>query len=76
MRFDLAVNHMVATALRQNKISVRGGGQQWRPFLHVRDAARAFADLLESPNEKIQARIFNVVIKFAAITHLLCQGIK
>src|SRR5690606_8696644 len=46
MRFDLAVNLMAATALQQGRIVIKGGGRQWRPFLHVADAARAYADLL------------------------------
>ncbi len=59
MRFDLAVNLMVATAMRRQRIEVRGGGNQWRPFVHVRDAARAMALLLEAPAEKVSGEIFN-----------------
>ena len=43
MRFDLAINGMVAGAVRTGKIPVMKDGTQWRPFLHVRDAARALA---------------------------------
>jgi dTDP-4-amino-4,6-dideoxygalactose transaminase/nucleoside-diphosphate-sugar epimerase len=60
MRFDLAINYMTATALREGRILVKGGGDQWRPFVHVRDAARAFALLMEAPPEKVRQRIFNV----------------
>ncbi|HPO16766.1 MAG TPA: aminotransferase class I/II-fold pyridoxal phosphate-dependent enzyme [Candidatus Hydrogenedentes bacterium] len=60
MRFDLAINQMVATAMRQGCIEVRGGGNQWRPFVHVRDAARGMIALLESPAEKVSGQIFNV----------------
>jgi dTDP-4-amino-4,6-dideoxygalactose transaminase/nucleoside-diphosphate-sugar epimerase len=60
MRFDLAVNQMVATALRQSRINVLGGGNQWRPFIHVSDAANAILLLLDAPMEKVQGRIFNV----------------
>lgn len=59
MRFDLAVNQMVATALRQGRIEVRGGGGQWRPFVHVRDAARAMVAMLGAPAEKVSGQIFN-----------------
>lgn len=41
MRFDLAVNTMTAMAVRQRRVVVHGGNQ-WRPFLHVEDAAQAF----------------------------------
>jgi dTDP-4-amino-4,6-dideoxygalactose transaminase len=60
MRFDLAVNHMVATAMRQGYIHVFGGGNQWRPFIHVRDAARAIVLMLEAPAAKVSGEIFNV----------------
>ncbi|MCX5769955.1 MAG: aminotransferase class I/II-fold pyridoxal phosphate-dependent enzyme [Candidatus Hydrogenedentes bacterium] len=60
MRFDVAVNHMVATAVQTNSIKVLGNGNQWRPFLHVRDAARAYVTLLEAPAETVQGEIFNV----------------
>ncbi len=60
MRFDLAVNQMVATAARQGRIEVRGGGNQWRPFIHVRDAARAFQLFLEADAAVVGGEVFNV----------------
>lgn len=60
MRFDLAVNQMTATAVTTDKIKVMGGGKQWRPFVHVRDAARAFVMMVEAPAEKISGEAFNV----------------
>lgn len=60
MRFDLAINLMVATAMRLGRIVVRGGGSQWRPFVHVRDAARGMIALAEAPAEKVSGEIFNV----------------
>jgi dTDP-4-amino-4,6-dideoxygalactose transaminase/nucleoside-diphosphate-sugar epimerase len=60
MRFDLAINQMVATARRDKRIEIRGGGTQWRPFLHVADAARAYADLLDLPNNALGAGIYNL----------------
>ncbi|MCX5758803.1 MAG: SDR family oxidoreductase, partial [Candidatus Hydrogenedentes bacterium] len=59
MRFDVAVNHMVATALCTGGIKVLGGGGQWRPFLHVRDAARALSMLLEAPAANVSGQTFN-----------------
>lgn len=60
MRFDLALNQMVATGVRQGRIDVMGGGNQWRPFVHVRDAARAFADMVEAPAARVSGEVFNV----------------
>lgn len=47
MRFDLSVNVMTAHAVNHGEITVHGGAQ-WRPFLHVRDAAEAFVRALET----------------------------
>lgn len=46
-RFDLAINIMTAKAVTGGEFTVYGG-QQWRPFLHVRDAARAFMMMLNT----------------------------
>jgi len=46
MRFDLVVNSFIEKAIREGKITVFGGNQ-WRPFLHVRDAAEAIIRCIE-----------------------------
>ena len=60
MRFDLVLNRMVATAVRERRIVVRGGGNQWRPFVHVRDAAAAIALLAEAPARLVAGETFNI----------------
>ncbi|MCI4346761.1 MAG: SDR family oxidoreductase [Thermoplasmata archaeon] len=60
MRFDLAVNGMVLGASRTGKIPVMRDGKQWRPFLHVKDAARAIIKVLTAPVEKVRGAVFNV----------------
>jgi len=60
MRFDLAINLMVATAMRNGCINIYGGGKQWRPFVHVRDAARAIVKMLEAPADAVNGEIFNL----------------
>lgn len=60
MRFDLAINLMVMHALTQGKIFVWGGGDQWRPFLHIEDAAEAFMLCLSSPSDKIAGKVYNL----------------
>jgi dTDP-4-amino-4,6-dideoxygalactose transaminase/nucleoside-diphosphate-sugar epimerase len=57
MRFDLAINLMVKTALQSKKIYVMGGGAQWRPFVHVRDTCRAHIAALEG---RLRATVTNV----------------
>ena len=49
MRFDLAINIMTLRALRDRVIYIMGGGEQWRPFIHVRDAVGAMMLSLTLP---------------------------
>jgi len=57
MRFDLMVNTMTACAAAQGAIRV-SGAKQWRPHLHVQDAAEAF--LLGVETKAPRETIFNV----------------
>lgn len=58
-RFDLVINLLTAKAVLENEITIFGG-DQWRPFLHVSDAAEAIVQILETPLETIRNQIFNV----------------
>lgn len=58
-RFDLVVNLLTAKAVVERKITVFGASQ-WRPFVHVDDAADAVMTALEARSELISHCIFNV----------------
>ncbi len=60
MRFDLAINVMTKNAYVNRRIMVDGGGRQWRPFVHVRDVAEAFALALLADAKVVAGQIFNV----------------
>ena len=47
MRFDLVINLFIAQALTEGKVTVFGGSQ-YRPFLHVDDAAESLVFALEN----------------------------
>jgi len=59
MRFDLTVNEFTMELLTTKHIKVYGE-QFWRPYVHVRDAARAIRLVLSSPAEKVARTVFNV----------------
>ena len=59
LRFDLVVNLLVAKALKEGEITIIGGNQ-WRPFIHVKDAARAIHQVIEAPSAVVKGEIFNV----------------
>ncbi len=58
-RFDLVVNLLTAKAYQEGTITIFNG-QQWRPFIHVRDIARAMAAVLAAPLEVVGGEIYNV----------------
>lgn len=60
MRFDLPLNAMVAQAHREGRVTLAGEGDQWRPFVHVRDAAQALVDIAEAPPDLVAGEVFNV----------------
>jgi nucleoside-diphosphate-sugar epimerase len=60
MRFDLAINMMTLNAVQKGRIFVMGGGTQWRPFIHVNDAARAFILVMGKEASIINKQKFNV----------------
>lgn len=59
MRFDLIVNVLTMHAATRRRCTVYGG-KQWRPLVHVADAADAYCLALEAPLEKVRGQIFNV----------------
>jgi nucleoside-diphosphate-sugar epimerase len=57
MRFDLVVNVMTAHAVTRGQVLVHGG-DQWRPFIHVRDAAGMMISALTA-EPRNHAEIYN-----------------
>lgn len=58
-RFDLVVNLLVGKAWKDKKITIYNQ-DQWRPFVHVHDIARAFCASLEAGAEAVSGEVFNV----------------
>ncbi|MCS1411967.1 MAG: dTDP-glucose 4,6-dehydratase [Verrucomicrobia subdivision 3 bacterium] len=59
IRFDLVVNLLTAKAVREGRITLFGG-EQWRPFVHVDDAAKGVLSMLMAPGELVNGEVFNV----------------
>ena len=60
MRFDLVINAMTLSAIQKGRIFVTGGGRQWRPVVHVKDAARAFKIVLAADAAVVNGEVFNI----------------
>ncbi|MGH9307933.1 MAG: NAD-dependent epimerase/dehydratase family protein [Vicinamibacterales bacterium] len=59
MRFDLTVNEFTMELLTKKKVVIFGE-QFWRPYIHVRDVARAIALVFARPAEMVAGQVFNV----------------
>ncbi len=58
-RFDLVVNLLTAKARQEGVITIYNG-QQWRPFIHVRDLIEATVQVLHTPSRLVSGEVFNV----------------
>lgn len=58
-RFDLVGNLFTAQAVNEGRITVMGENQ-WRPFIHVRDLARAVVTVLKAKEDAVRGQTFNV----------------
>jgi nucleoside-diphosphate-sugar epimerase len=59
MRFDLTVNEFTMEMLTKKHLKVFGE-QFWRPYVHVRDGARAIQLVLGAAPAKVAGNVFNV----------------
>ena len=59
MRFDLTVNEFTRDLWAGRDLEVFGE-QFWRPYVHVRDVARAIRTVLDAPLELVAGEVFNV----------------
>mgnify|MGYP001362358872 CR=1 FL=1 len=59
MRFDLTVNEFTRDLWADRELEVFGE-QFWRPYVHVRDAARGIRTVLQAPREKVAGEVFNI----------------
>lgn len=59
IRFDLTVNEFTRNATIHGEQEI-WGAQFWRPYCHVEDLARSVVLVLESPEDKVRANVYNV----------------
>jgi nucleoside-diphosphate-sugar epimerase len=60
LRIDLVVNNLLASAMSYGEIRIQSDGSPWRPLIHCRDIARAFAAFARAPREAVHDRAVNV----------------
>jgi nucleoside-diphosphate-sugar epimerase len=60
LRFDLAVNNLVAWAVTTGQVYLKSLGTSWRPLVHIEDIALAYITLLHAPEAKVHNQAFNI----------------
>ncbi|HKW51552.1 MAG TPA: SDR family oxidoreductase [Candidatus Eisenbacteria bacterium] len=60
LRADVVLNNLVCWAHTTRRVRIMSDGSPWRPIVHVRDIARAFAAVLSAPRDAIHNQAFNV----------------
>ena len=60
LRADIVLNNLVGHAVLTGTVRVLSDGTPWRPLVHARDIATAFAVCLTAPAEVINCRAYNV----------------
>jgi nucleoside-diphosphate-sugar epimerase len=58
-RFDLSINYLTKELCLNGEGTIYGG-DQWRPFVHTTDVARAVRYVLEADSQMVSGEIFNV----------------
>jgi nucleoside-diphosphate-sugar epimerase len=60
LRFDLAVNNLVAWAATTGRVYLKSLGTSWRPLVHIEDIALAYITLLHAPEATVHNQAFNI----------------
>ncbi|MGV9382128.1 NAD-dependent epimerase/dehydratase family protein [Nonomuraea sp. NPDC003707] len=60
LRADIVLNNLVGHAHLTGEVRVLSDGTPWRPLVHARDIAEAFAAALVAPREAVHTTAFNV----------------
>ncbi|MTD58609.1 NAD-dependent epimerase/dehydratase family protein [Amycolatopsis pithecellobii] len=60
LRADIVLNNLVGHAVLSGEVRVLSDGTPWRPLVHAKDIARAFAATLIAPKEAVHDKAFNI----------------
>jgi nucleoside-diphosphate-sugar epimerase len=75
MRFDLLISEMARAAALGESVRIFAP-EAWRPFLHVRDAARVIGHCLGRSPEELRGKVYNVVGENLQKTGLIALVLK
>lgn len=68
--FGTAINRFISQALSNNPITIYGGGQQTRAYLHIDDVIKCIEIALNNPAEQGEFKVRNQFTEFKSINEL------
>lgn len=60
MRLDIAINAMTFYAYKNGTVRLMRDGTQFRPFVHIKDISEAIIKVLESDDDLVSGKVFNI----------------
>ena len=60
MRFDLVLNLMVLDAVKRGRIQILGGGNQWRPLVHIQDIIDSIEQIIVDDSQAFHGQLINI----------------
>ncbi|MHA6288228.1 NAD-dependent epimerase/dehydratase family protein [Maricaulis sp. CAU 1757] len=60
LRFDLAINNLVAHAITTGRVLLKSDGLAWRPFVHADDVGQACAVAATADSDAVHDQVFNI----------------
>jgi nucleoside-diphosphate-sugar epimerase len=80
LRFDLAVNNLVAWAATTGRVFLKSLGTSWRPLVHIEDIALAYITLLHAPEAKVHNQAFNIGAtaenyRISDVAEIVCRAV-
>ncbi|HVW41039.1 MAG TPA: SDR family oxidoreductase [Amycolatopsis sp.] len=60
LRADIVLNNLVGHAVLSGEVLVLSDGTPWRPLVHAKDIAGAFAAALVAPKDAVHDKAFNI----------------
>jgi nucleoside-diphosphate-sugar epimerase len=68
LRVDLVTNMLAYKAVTEGRLTIFGGGEQYRSLIHVRDVANALVAALDAPRYLRDRQLFHVGIETNNVT--------
>jgi len=71
----MADENFTVTIPRGSNLVIHGDGLQYRPFLHVRDAARSIMHIMKTDSRLTNGKVFNIGNNYVNFNYIICTHV-